>query len=386
MRDGMPAVRVVALLFAIAIFGSLAFSQSVRAQDKPAASVSAANAVAPAKPKPPLDIAVPAAPPEKINDTDFTKFSAGDLYLLSRTAAREKHYPVAAIAQYWYVRKANEGRYDLACFLSRAGQADAAFYWLQIAAVEEGLDIREVEHDSDLETLYKDARWPKMVGYIKECRTYFETAPITRTVLIVPKGYDKTKPITAIVWLHGYLSGPDDFVNAEAQRYADDLGVALIGVSATKSRGPRSFSWAVDVATDLKRIRAGLAEVSDRVTVEKGKLIALGFSQGGQLAIEVAVRHPEEFAGAIAFSAGSRSQLAGVTPPEALKKRGFVLCVNGKENPGTVALTKSDADWLSAAGSKLIHKVYPDVAEHTFPADFDARFGEWVKFVLDAGK
>ena len=377
---------MVALLLAIATVDSLSFSQRVHAQDKPAASESASPAAAPKKPVPPFEIAMPAAPPEKINDTDFTKFSAGDLFLLSRTAAREGHYPVAAIAQYWYVRKANEGRYDLACYLSRAGQADSALYWLQIAAVEEGLDVREVEHDPDLETLYKDARWPKMVGYVKDCRTYFETAPITRTVLIVPTGYDKAKPITAIVWLHGYLSGPDDFVNAESQRYADTLNVALIGISATKARGPRSFMWAVDVEKDCARVRAGLAEVSDRVTVEKGKLIALGFSQGGQLAIEVAVRHPDEFAGAIAFSAGSRSQLAGVTPPETLKKRGFVLCVNGKENPGTVALTKNDADWLASAGAKLIHKVYPDVAEHTFPADFDERFGEWVKFVLEASK
>jgi predicted esterase len=386
MCNGMPAVRLVTLLLTIAIVGSLSSSQRTEAQEKPAASASATPAAAPTKPKPPLEIAAPSAPPAKINDTDFTKFSSGDLFVLSRTAAREGHYPVAAIAQYWYVRKANEGRYDLACYLSRAGQADAAFYWLQLAAIEEGLDTREVEHDPDLETLYKDARWPKMLGYIKECRTYFETAPITRTVLIVPKGYDKTKPITAIVWLHGYLSGPDDFVNAEAQRYADTLNVALIGISATKSRGPRSFMWAVDVEKDYARVRAGLAEVSDRVTVEKGKLIALGFSQGGQLAVEVAVRHPDEFAGAIAFSAGSRSQLAGVTPAESLKQRGFVLCVNGKENPGTVALTKNDADWLAAAGAKLIHKVYPDVAEHTFPEDFDERFGEWVKFVLDAAR
>lgn len=374
MRATVVARFVVALTV---VAGSLSATSNSYSQEKPAAVK---------RPVAPLAIAAPAAPPAKINDTDFTKFAAEDLYVLSRTAAKEQHYPVAAIAQYWYMRKTQEGRYDLACYLARAGQIDAAFYWLQVAALDEGVDVREATHDPDLASLVKDERWPKVKTYLDECTTYFATTPITRTVIVVPKGYKIADPITTVVWLHGYLSGPDDFVNAAAQKFADEMNVAIVGVSATKSRGPRSFSWAVNIDEDYKRVEAGLIEAGERVTIAKGKLIAMGFSQGGQLAVEIAVRHPDEFAGAIALSAGSRSQLEGLKPSEALKKRGFVVSVNGGENPGSVKLTAHDADWLRAADAKLIHKVYPDVATHSIPADFEERFPEWVKFVLDAGK
>lgn len=362
---------------ALLIGSCTSFVEQSLAQEKPAAAK---------RPVAPLELAAPAAPPAKINDTDFTAFGAEDLYVLSRTAAQEKHYPVAAIAQYWYMRKTQEGRYDLACYLARDGNVDAAFYWLQIAALDEGVDVREATHDPDLASLVKDERWPKVKAYLDECSTYFATTPITRTVIVVPKGYKIATPITTVVWLHGYLSGPDDFVNAAAQQFADKMNVALIGISATNSRGPRSFSWAVNIDEDYKRVEAGLNEAGERVTIAKGQLIAMGFSQGGQLAVEIAARHPDEFAGAIALSAGSRSQLEGLKPSELLKKRGFVVSVNGGENPGSVKLTAHDAAWLRAADAKLIHKVYSDVTTHSIPADFEERFPEWVKFVLDAGK
>ncbi len=187
-------------------------------------------------------------------------------------------------------------------------------------------------------------------------------------------------PVAGCVDYRGYYS------REAAQTFADKMNVALIGISATNSRGPRSFSWAVNIDEDYKRVEAGLIEAGERVTIAKGKLIAMGFSQGGQLAVEIAVRHPDEFAGAIALSAGSRSQLEGLKPSEMLKKRGFVVSVNGGENPGSVKLTAHDADWLRAADAKLIHKVYPDVTTHSIPADFEERFPEWVKFVLEAGK
>jgi hypothetical protein len=61
-----------------------------------------------------------------------------------------------------------------------------------------------------------------------------------------------------------------------------------------------------------------------------------------------------------------------------------VLSVNALERPGTVRLTADDAAWLRKAKAQVIHKEYPDVAGHTFPEDFEERFGEWVKYVLEA--
>ena len=42
-----------------------------------------------------------------------------------------------------------------------------------------------------------------------------------RTVLRLPKNYVKGTPIPAVVWLHGWGSHPDDFVDDVGQRFAE---------------------------------------------------------------------------------------------------------------------------------------------------------------------
>jgi predicted esterase len=171
-------------------------------------------------------------------------------------------------------------------------------------------------------------------------------------------------------------------VNATCKQYADELNLAFIGVSGTKARGPRSFVWAEAVEENAKRIQQALAEVSDRMTVKEGHLIALGFSQGAQVGLEVAVRHPEDFAGSIVLSPGAESHLDDVKPSPLLAKRGYVVCCGAKEHPGNVRLTALDAAWLARAKAQVIHKEYPGVATHSFPPDFNKQFPEWVRFIL----
>jgi len=127
-----------------------------------------------------------------------------------------------------------------------------------------------------------------------------------------------------------------------------------------------------------------LSEVSDRLTIKRGQVITFGFSQGAQVGLEIAVRFPEEYAGSIVASAGAQSRLKEVKPSPLLAKRGFVVVCGAKEAPGNVQLTANDAAWLRGAKAQVIHKAYPGMAAHALPADFDERFPEWVKFILDA--
>lgn len=334
------------------------------------------------KPMPPLQLTAPPPLPERIGDQDFKSMDADDLFIFARMAASNRSYNVATVAQYWYVQKTKTGQYDLACYLAQTGRIDPAFYWLQRAAIEEGVDTQHAQRDEDLESLRADPRWEKVLRYMQDCNQYFESASITRTVLILPKGYKKPTLIPAVLWLHGLGSRPEGFVNDGCQEFADELNVALIGVSGTKARGPRSFVWAEEVEENARRIHAALAEVSDRVTVQKGHLITLGFSQGAQVGLEVAVRNPEEYAGSIVLSPGAQPHLEDVKPSPLLARRGYVLCCGAKEHPGNVRLTALDAGWLRRAKAQVIHKEYPDVSTHSFPADFSKQFPEWVRFIL----
>ncbi len=336
------------------------------------------------KPVPPLRLAVPAALAEQLDGMDLKAMSSGELLGRANEAMAKQNYPQAADYQYWYVQKSKTGQYNLACFLAQTGKIDPAFYWLQQAAIEEGVDSQHAQSDEDLVSLRKDPRWDKVREYLEDCNSYFESAGLGHTVVILPKGYQKGTPIPVVVWLHGMGGRPENFTNPSAQQYADEMKVALIGVSGTKPRGPRSFVWAEDPEKDARRLQAALAEASDRLTVKKGQIITLGFSQGAQVGLEVAVRNPAEYAGSIVLSPGAEPSLGNLTPIPSLAGHGYVLSCGAQEHPGNVQLTALDAAWLRKAKAQVIHKPYPGVSAHSFPEDFDERFPEWVKFILKA--
>jgi predicted esterase len=336
------------------------------------------------KPLPPLQLAAPAAMPARLDGKNLNTMPMDELRARANQAMANADYQRAATYQYWYVRKAHTGQYNLACFLARIGRIDAAFYWLLLAASEEGVDAQHAQRDEDLDSLRRDRRWAPVRQYLADYNRYFESAPLSRTAVVLPKGYRKETAIPLVLWLHGLGSRPDDFVNASCQHYADQLNIALVGVSGTRPRGPRSFVWAEDPEKDAQRLREALKEVSDRLTVKNGHVITFGFSQGAQVGLDVAVRYPEEYAGSIVLSPGAQPHLEDVKPSPLLAKRGFVVSCGADEHPGNVRLTSLDATWLRQAKAQLIHKTYPGVSAHTFPPDFEERFPEWVKFILKA--
>ena len=147
-------------------------------------------------------------------------------------------------------------------------------------------------------------------------------------------------------------SEPSGLVNPDeqdslAQSLANELNIAWIGVSGTLPKGTRSFVWAENAEQDLARIQAALKEVEADVKIRQGGLIAFGFSQGAQTGLELAVRHPELFAGAIVLSPGSQSQNLNqiAMPNPLLKQRGFVFGCGAGEHPGNRAQTRDGANW-----------------------------------------
>src|SRR6185295_12448304 len=92
---------------------------------------------------------------------------------MAQTFAGQNSYDKAVQCQYWVVQKTDDGRYDLACWESRAGRTDAAFYWLQEAARLDSVHARWANEDSDLARLRSDDRWEKLAPFLKQCETYW---------------------------------------------------------------------------------------------------------------------------------------------------------------------------------------------------------------------
>jgi len=338
------------------------------------------------KPTPPLALPEPQAPAAIVDGKDLTDLESHFLLRQARQAAAQGKYKDAVAYQYWATKQTHADRYNLACYYARINAVDAALYWLQVAALDEGLDADYANVDDDLNSLRRDPRWESVQRFLRDCGRYWAQSGIKKTVLVLPKGYKKDAPLTVVVWLHGLGSRPDDFVNDDLQDLADELKVGFLGVSGTEPRGQRSFVWSEDPARDARRIQDALTEVADRL--QPGLLVAIGFSQGAQVGLEVAARDPARFAGAIVMSPGTRApaRLDEIKPAPLLAQRGFVVVCGAKEHPGNVALAAEDARWLQAAKARVRHKPYPGMSAHTFPPDFADRFPEWVRFIEETAK
>jgi len=336
----------------------------------------------PSLPASELVIAEPVQPSAILDGNDVRTSDPTGLHGMAYRYASERANEKAAQCQYWVVRATDEGRYDLACWESLAGKVEAAMYWLQEAGRREGVSTKWAQIDPDLENVREDSRWPKLLIFLRECEGYWRVAGPKQNTLIVPEGYDGRAELTLVVWLHGMGGNPGDR-DSEFQSLANSHQIAFVGVSGTIPTGKTKFAWADVAEEDYERVRLTLAEARGRICWREGTAVALGFSQGAMVGLEVAVRHPEVFAGAITVSAGTGSpvQLDAVLDKAALHRQGFVIVCGAKEDRWRVERSEELVRWLETATGNVLKPAYPNHATHAFPADFAERFPEWLVFI-----
>jgi phospholipase/carboxylesterase len=126
-------------------------------------------------------------------------------------------------------------------------------------------------------------------------------------------------PERSVIWLHGLGADGRDFVPIVGEL---DLPAAPIRFvfphapvqAVTINDGMRMRAWYDIVADDLARredergVRASQGLVEALVTRERergipaGRIVLAGFSQGGAIALQTGLRHPERLAGVMALS------------------------------------------------------------------------------------
>ncbi len=271
------------------------------------------------------------------------------------------------------------GRYNLACYLTLSGNKDQAFYFLQEAILLEGVDPVLAGQDPDLVALRSDRRWPAVATYLKEVQAGWLTRKVLKTSLILPSSYVKGQPIPVIIGLHG-LGGNESFIGVSYQDYADRLGVAFVGVSGSQSLGPKAFRWSEDSQRDHIQVQDALKSLAKRVTPAKGRTVLFGFSQGAEMAFEIAASHPDLYRGAICLSPG-RSSVGGPLAKADLSGQRYLFVAGAGEHKDTLKYTQGGAQWARQAGAQVELKIYENVNSHGFPPDFANRFGSWLNSV-----
>ena len=130
----------------------------------------------------------------------------------------------------------------------------------------------------------------------------------------LPEG--ATGPVGAVVWGHGYRGTAAGVMrNGSLRRMVHEAGLALIALEAKGGgwdipNNPRDM--ASTGAAEFAYVEAVIADAEARFGIDRGQLVASGFSAGGMLAWNLACARPELFAGVVPVS-GTFWQ----APPEA---------------------------------------------------------------------
>lgn len=129
----------------------------------------------------------------------------------------------------------------------------------------------------------------------------------------------RPNPTATVIWLHGLGADGHDFEPLVPELQLDDLAVRFIfphapSIPVTVNGGMRMPAWyditAIDIdrTIDTAQLEASAAAIDAFIAregergIDSRRIVIAGFSQGGAVAYECALRHAQPLAGLLALS------------------------------------------------------------------------------------
>jgi phospholipase/carboxylesterase len=206
-------------------------------------------------------------------------------------------------------------------------------------------------------------------------------------------------PTASVIWLHGLGADGHDFEPIVPELdFPDTLAVRFVFPHApmqpvTINGGAVMRAWYDVYALDGQRredaagVRASQARVEELIAAEKARgvaasrIVLAGFSQGGAIALQTGLRHPERLAGIMALS--TYLPLAGTLASEAspANRATPIFMAHGLYDPLIpIERAATSRRQLEAAGYAVERHEYP--MEHAVCAAEIADISAWLQRVL----
>jgi len=179
-------------------------------------------------------------------------------------------------------------------------------------------------------------------------------------------------PFPTIVALHGWGASAHDLIGLAPVLHG---GEALVlcpqgPVSVPVGPGYVGYGWfpissgAPPDPAEFARGKAALASFLDEALghypADPRKLVLLGFSQGGVMAYDLALREPERFLGLVALSSWLPGALVSTLTPQPALAQLPALVIHGSEDPMIpVARGQESRDALLELGVQTTYREYP---------------------------
>ena len=276
--------------------------------------------------------------------------------------------------------------YDAACIYALNKRVPDAVYWLQRAAHEAGVDATHAANDPDLSAVRASKYWRQLSAFLRTTQRRWNESGFKKVITRVPAALQGKEKAAVLVWLHGMGASPEGLERFMAV-YGARLGFVYLAVSATSPNGPNRFTWSEDHARDRAHVRTVLRAEEKRLGMKFEPVVLLGFSQGAQLAVNLALREPW-VDGLIALSPGWAGTPRDIFSAESVKRngKGAVVVHAEVEHPDTIKSSKEDAKVLQRAGFDVMYRSTTDHVGHSFPPDFVEMFPSWWKHSSAPGR
>jgi phospholipase/carboxylesterase len=207
-----------------------------------------------------------------------------------------------------------------------------------------------------------------------------------------------SRPAASVIWLHGLGADGSDFVPVVDALDLPDAPIRFVFPHAplqpvTINQGYVMRAWYDIVSTDLDRradergVRASQQLVEALLEREKGRgiparrIVLAGFSQGGAIALQTGLRHPERLAGIMALS-------CYLTIPDSLaserteaNRDAPIFMAHGTHDPVIPAhLGRRSRERLAQLGYEVEWHEYP--MEHSVAPEEVEAIGAWLRRVI----
>jgi phospholipase/carboxylesterase len=183
---------------------------------------------------------------------------------------------------------------------------------------------------------------------------------------------DGDGPHPAVLLLHGWGASAHDLIGLAPVLHGGRTLVLCPQGPIALQTGPGTlgYGWFPLVPgrpPDLAAIDAARAAVEafldaalERYPIDRKQLVIAGFSQGGFLAYQIALRSPQRFAGLMALSSWLPAEVAKSIPRSPAHKQLPALVVHGSDDPMVpVARAYTSRDALLGLGVPTVFREYP---------------------------
>lgn len=280
--------------------------------------------------------------------------------------------------------------YNVACMYSLTGNKDKAFEYLE-RAIKKGDFPRSItdqmESDSDLDSIRKDARYKKMLelakggkakGGERRGKATTELKEGSRVDIFVPEKKSKNG-FPVLVVLHGAGGNKNETAKIWTD-VAREAGAILVVPQGAEEQG-NGYRWGKDIDAVEEAVLGCIDAVASSNKINKSKIVLAGFSQGAMMTWSLALRNPDTFCGIIPVSGPCNAKSDSAFEDADLAKLKVYTILGGEDKADMLKSAKDAAKKLEKKGAKVKIAEFEDLG-HAYPENADAELGKALKFVM----